>query len=60
MTSGKVNKKDCSSCICLHCENKCMVSMCMAEIAETKYYDLAIENCYAEECIHFLQKEVSG
>lgn len=51
--------KDCSSCICLCCDNDdCFVSMCEGAAVEPELYLEAIENCYKEECKGYYKQEV--
>lgn len=43
--------KDCSSCLCLQCDNaECFVSECEGAVCEPEYYEEAIKNCYTDNC----------
>lgn len=63
LKNGKVKgcelkeKRDCSSCMCLHCGNEeCLVSMCEGAAVEPEFYDESIAVCHMSKCGHFIER----
>lgn len=47
--------KDCSSCLCLQCDNaECFISECEGAVCEPEYYEEAIKNCYTNKCVGYI------